>query len=205
MSDEQEQVELTPEQIAELKAKATKAEELEKAIAEKEAKLKEYETDENQINWRKSRKQIKAMDEALKKKGLTLDEETDEVKSLAKEFSEEDIDKRAEVAAERVLINKALAKAQRDLNEEDKALFTKYYEKASHGETVNSDNVDQFIDMAWQLSGSNGKSKTLADRAAAGRGGAPRVEERAKDFSETDRGAAAYSKMFPDNSFNKKK
>lgn len=194
MAEEIEQEELTPEQLTELKTKAAKAEELEKINAEKDTKIKKFETDEGLINWRKSRKQIKAMDEALNKKGLKLDEDTDEVKSLEKEFSPEDIDKRAEAAAERVLINKSLAKAQKDLSDTDKEVFKKYYEKASHGEVVTSDNVEEIIDQAWRMSGTN--TKTTGDRAAGARGGAPRTEKKEESYADSAEGQAAYDKMF---------
>lgn len=184
------------EELAALKEKAAKVETLEKEHAETQAKLKALEEDEQNINWRKSRKQIEAMKKALEREGKTLDENSDEVKTTPSEVSPEDIDRRAEAATERVLISKSVQRAQKELSDDDKKVFQKFYEKATYGEVVTSDNVDDFVDMAFKLAGTGAVSKTMSDRSAGARGGAPRTQEASKDYAESDAGKAVFNKMF---------
>lgn len=188
---------LTDEEIATLQEKAAKVESLESEKAEALAKLKEAEEDENNKDWRRARNRIKSMEEALEKQGKVVDPITHEVKTVEQEFSPEDVDKRADEAVERGWISKALTKAQRDLSDEDKAIFNKFYKKATFEEQVTSDNVDDFISLAFKLGGSGAESKTLAERAGSGRGGAPRIEKPSEDFSQTDAGQKVLQKMFP--------
>lgn len=202
MTDEEE---LTSEQITELKTKATKADELEKAIAEREAKLKEYEEDEKMIDWRKARNQIKVLKGALEKEGKEFDEEANEVRGVERKYSPEEVEKLARVTTERVLIEKALSRAQKELSDEDKQVFQRYYEKATHGEDVNSDNIEEFVDMAFRLAGTGTQSKSLSDRSAGTRGGAPRMADQSKDFSDTDAGKDVLARMgLPTESKTKK-
>lgn len=191
MSDE----ELSAEEIVALKARAAQADNLEKEHADTVAKLKELEDDDNAKDWRKARKRMEAMEAALKKQGKIVDPETHEVKTEEQKFSPEDVDIRAEAAAERVLVKRSLEKVKRDLSEEDQKIFGRFYEKATHNETVTSDNVEEFIDLAFKLGGAGAQSKTLAERGAGGRGGAPRMEKASEDYSETAEGKKILEKM----------
>lgn len=181
---------------AEIREKAARAEQLEKDLAETQKKLKELEEDENSKDWRKARKQIKALEAALEKDGKVLDHETDEVKSKPIAVSPEDIDRRAEAAAEKALITKTVNGAKRDLSEEDRKLFDKFYEKATFGEKVTSDNAEEFVAMTFKLAGVGAGSKTMEDRGAGGRGGAPRFEKPTENFADSEAGKAVAAKMF---------
>lgn len=174
---------MTEEQIAELKAKAARADEL-------EGKVKEFEEDESLKNFRQVRTINKNLKGALEKGGYVVGDDgtiTEPVKSV----SAEDVERMSEAAAERIVINKTLARAKKDMTPEDQATFDRYYKKAITDETVNAENVEEYVEMAFNMA-----SNAIKGPAPFVSGGAPRTKERDQSFATSERGEAVYKAIF---------
>ena len=187
MEDEEE---ITEEQLTELRVKAAKVDELEKSKAEVDGKLKEYEEDKNVINWRNAREKEKRLEKALKDAGKDVDDDGNIIEKQAG-VSQEDVTRIAREQAETMLVERSITKAKNQLNDDDKATFDKYYTKAISGETVNADNVDEFIDLAMRLAGGGNKGGS----GGMTRGAPPRLAEREEGFGDTEAGKGLAGKM----------
>lgn len=174
--------ELTQEQIAELRQKAELADSISKEKEALAAKLKEYEEDTEKVDWRKARQTIKSLKSVAEKQGLTVDEDTGEVKEAPREVSRDEIESIASQVAEKKFIEKSIASVKKTLNEEDRKTFDRFYTKAIAGETVTGDNVDEFIDIAMKMAGRPAVRGTVSPR------GNPPVLGDGESFENTERG-----------------
>lgn len=190
---------MTDEELKAIKEEADRLREENQVLAkerdEERKRREEVENEEKLINWRKARKANENMKKKIEASGFELDEETGEVKERAREISPDDIRKIASEESERILIAKTVAKAQRDMTAEDKATFERFYAKATHGETVTSDNVEEFIELAYTLAGKGMPSRKEAERASATRGGAPVYAQKDGGFADTEAGQEVLKKM----------
>ncbi len=194
---------MTDEELKALEEKAALADklqgerdELNQALEDERKKREEIEGEEKLINFRRMRKANENMKRKIEAGGFEVDEETGEIKERADKISPDDVRRIAGEEAERKMIEKSLLKAQQSLNDEDKQTFQRYYAKATHGESVTSDNVDEFITMTMNMAGKATRSDNESARSAATRGGVPKFEEREKSFADTDPGKEVYNKMF---------
>lgn len=189
--------ELTPEALAELKAQAERAKELEDKLAAAEKRAKELEEDSNSIDWRKAREKEKRMKEALKEAGKTVNDDGEVIEQST--MTREEMEKANDASFERKWIEKEKSKAFAGLNEADRATAERFYSKAIAGEEVNSDNVTSFIDMAFKM-GEIKSSRGPGDRIASTNGAGHSMSQPEK-MEYTDplvaNIAAEMSKKFP--------
>lgn len=176
---------MTEEEIVELQAKAARADEL-------EGKVKELEGDEQVKNWRQMRQVNKSLKEAVEKTGKVVDDEGN-ITEVPKTVSADEVATITGKEVERQLIGKVVSKAKKDLSDEDQKTFDRFYAKAVAGEEVNSDNVDTFVDMAFNMASSaTGKAPAAFARGA----GEPRLTEKSESFADSERGKELTAKYF---------
>jgi hypothetical protein len=181
----------TAEELRALQERAAMADTLQAKLAEKEGELTAISTDENVINWKRARDKEKRLTEALKAAGKALDADGNVIESR-KELTDEEIEERFD----RIAVTRSVAREARNLPEDQRELFQKFYEKASYGEKVSAENVDQFIESAKGMI-SPGERPTAGDRLGGTRGSPPSMPglSQGMDFSETDSGKALGAKL----------
>ncbi len=182
-----------PDELTTLREKVGKLEEVEKAKNDLEAKVKELENDEQNMNWRKARDKEKRLLAALKADGKEVDDDGNLVEK-PKGYTDAELAQKTTEQVEKIMIEKSLARAEKKLSETDRPIFRKAYEKVVHGEDVNSDNVEEFVEQAIMFAGRQG-SNSMSDRLSSTRGGAPVFEEAGKSYADTPAGQAAAEKM----------
>lgn len=149
-----------------------KAEDAEKALKDRDLKIKELEEEVNP-NFREIRKALKEKDEkikALEAKGKTINEEG-EVVDIKREVNADDLIKRAEQAGEkaslRVLLERKKSEFLSKFDDKERELAKSKLEKLTSGEDVNLDNIDSFFDDTIKLVR---PSLSVRDRVFGGRG-----------------------------------
>lgn len=175
---------MTDEEIADLQAKAARADVL-------EGKVKEYEEDEGIKNWRQIRQVNKSLKEAVEKSGKVVDDDGN-ITEVQKTISSDEVAQITTKEVERQLISKVITKAKKDLNDEDQKTFDRFYAKAVAGEEVNSDNADSFVEMAFNMAANAVKAPTAFARGT----GEPRLGEKEESFADTERGKAMTAQYF---------
>lgn len=170
-------------ELDELKANSEKASRLEeelKTLTDKSAGLKNL---REAIN-RKERKigelegQLKALNE---KQALTKEEEAKK-ENIQNTLDDLDIDKRAENAARRVMLDSEINKILTNYSDEDRAKVKKYFDKLSQGEELNLDTMQVFLHEAERVAFPD----RTTTRPTVGR--PPRVDTQAKSFADTEDG-----------------
>ena len=177
--------EKTPEQIAELEAKAAKVDTLEEQIKgmvpgadleKAKADLKQAQDDMNP-NWPKTRAIIDNLRKVAKEKGVEVDDDGN-VRSNPNNVNMDDLVKRAEEAgrssARNELLGTHLQSRLSGYDKESATLVKHFYEKMTNGETVTIDNMDKFVQMAHSAaeveSGSVIKNTSRATNSSGGQG-----------------------------------
>ena len=177
--------EKTPEQIAELEAKAAKVDTLEEQIKgmvpgadleKAKADLKQAQDDMNP-NWPKTRAIIDNLRKVAKEKGVEVDDDGN-VRSNPNNVNMDDLVKRAEEAgrssARNELLGTHLQSRLSGYDKESATLVKHFYEKMTNGETVTIDNMDKFVQMAHSAaeveSGSVIKNTSRATNFSGGQG-----------------------------------
>ena len=178
---------------AEIEALKTKADELEafknesapkleafqKAEAEWKAKEKEMEEQMNP-HWKKAQAQIKNYKEALKSKGIPMDDDGNPI--VEEKFSMDDVVKKTQETTRKEFLNNRLDELLENYNAEDAKVVRKQYEKLTAGEEVTMQNIRGFVQSA---EGASGFSKPNAiNRANNARGGSPRYAENNPDVHD---------------------
>ena len=152
--------ELNEEQIAELKEKAAKVDELEKSKGESDTKLKEYDeakaawekekaelSESANPNWQKARARMTALEGALKDKGVELNEDGS-VKSNPQNVDVEALKNEARQAARGELLSDRLSEHLGEYDTESAKMVKHFYQKLTAGEDVNLQNMGKFVKLA---------------------------------------------------------
>lgn len=188
--------ELSDEQIAELQQKAAKAEELEKFKNDSAAKLAEYETarsewekkekeyqDQVNPNWQKARTSMNAMREALKSKGIQVDEDGNPVDTSKIQLDQ--VKREAEAAAEKKLIDVRLEEFLEEYDNDSAEVIRHFYRKLTTGEEVTLRNVKTFLSQAENVAkGGDKKLRKISTALNTGQG--PRQAENKVDSEKVD-------------------
>jgi hypothetical protein len=190
-ADENEIEVLTEEEIAELKALADKAKELESSKGELEAKIKEIEQNVNP-NWKEARKVIDNLKGALKKQGKDIDDDGNIVEKH--EFTPEKIAEIAAKKAQEIIVGQHLKKSLQGYDEEKQKSIRGVFDKLSSGEEVNLDNVDTFFQQAVNTVSPMRPNDPIATAISAGsnRGSAGGSKT---NFADTEQGKSLASDL----------
>ena len=182
--DDKQDIPPTAEELKALREKAAKSEELEN-------KVKTLEEDEQNRNWKKSREKEKRILAALKASGKEVDDDGNVI-SGARAYTEEELNQRVTAQVEKTHVDKAVSKAEKALADTDRPIFRKAWEKATHGETVNSDNVESLLEQAMMLAG---RGTTAGVRGGRVSGGPPVFEEKKDNFADNPTGKSLANAM----------
>lgn len=173
-------------EIGELKAKAeasVKLEEELKSLTDKSVGLKNLRESLN----RKERR-IGELEEQLK--ASTDKKPVEDKKEDEKSLDSLDIEKRAENAARRVLLDSEINRHLGEFSDEERTKVKKYFDKLSHGEELNLDTMRVFLNEAERVA--------FPERSASRpsfQGRPPRINTNEKTFSDTDEGKALANQL----------
>lgn len=138
---------------------------------QKEKEFKDLQEQQNP-NWQKARKSMDAMRNALKEKGLDVDEDGN-VKSSAQNIDIEKVRQEAIQAAKNEMLGGRLEELLGEYEPKAAEIVRHYYNKLTAGETVTLQNLRTFIVQAENVARSNPEN-TISKAATFSGGQGPR-------------------------------
>lgn len=116
------------------------------SAAESKAKLESYEKDDKYQNVRKLAESRDRLAESLKKLGKNVDVESGNVTDPQSQgISVDEVKNAARQTSEQFFIEQALENAKTELDDNDRKIFDKMYQKAAFGEEVNPRTISKII------------------------------------------------------------
>ncbi len=162
-------------------ADAATVDQLKQELEAQKAKVAELEEGQNP-NWKEARAKISRLTDALKSRGVELDD-SGAPKVPAQQMTAEDVDRRAVAAAQREIFGGELARRLASYDKDSQAVIRHFYDKITSGESVNLENIGSFIAQAEQAASVKQKISKVAD-AANGGGSGPRIPSDSPGLSD---------------------
>lgn len=147
-------------------------------------------------NWRAARQAMDRMKEALRGKGLEVDDEGN-IKSPQQQISPEDIENRARNAARNEIVNQHKEALLGKYDPETRKVVEDYYGKLIAGQELTIGNVEKVMRDAEKLARPESVSTGFDIR-----GGAPRIQHEPKSYADTPEGQEQARALFGDEAFS---
>lgn len=185
--DEEEKVKAMEKELEELRPLKDSSAKLQEEYKSKEEAWQKEKTELEQAanpNWKKAREQISKLQEAVKEKGVKLD---DEGLPLPKDHINPDelvksAEERAAAATRQEFLNNRLEELLEGYTQDQAKVIRHYYSKITTGEEVSLQNIREFVTRAEAASGFEKPSKMSRAMGAGGSG--PRNPEDTTGLSD---------------------
>ncbi len=182
---------LTAEEVADLQARAEKAQDLESKVAELQKQIQE----EGNPNWREARAKMDKLQSFIKEKGFSLNDDgtVSDVEKVDPNKIKEEL--RSELKEESFQETKSELLDEYD--DQTKPLIEKYVNKLLSGEEKNLKNLKSAFKEAEKLVGvgeTNRVSRVI-------NGQPPKFNQDGKSFADTEEGKSIAKEMFGESSF----